>query len=160
MIQQLVGKKALILVSGGVDEEAMSTVQRELLKAGAVLTTVGTEPGLVNSWNNTAWGLYFPVDVQISRALGADFDLLVVPSGARAVQKLAANPHAERIISSFVAARKPMCFIGDASALLEKTGHAGVAVATSLKDLPGAVPAPELTSGTERPGMEPMQAAA
>lgn len=125
MQQQLVGKKILILVSNGVDEAAMSFVQRELLKTGATLKTVGTEPGLVNSWNSAAnaWGLYFPVDQQISLTLGADYDFLVVPAGQRGVQKLSQNAHAERIISSFVTAGKEMALMGDALTLLEKTGH-------------------------------------
>jgi len=124
MNNQLNGKKILVLVSNGVDEAAMSTVQRELLKTGAILKTVGTEPGLVNSWNNNVWGLYFPVDQQISQTLGSDFDCLVVPSGARGILKLASNPHAARVISGFVATGKPMAFMGDAVTLLEKTGFA------------------------------------
>ncbi len=121
MAQLLTGKKVLILVSSGVEEAAMSTIQRELLKEGAVIKTVGTEPGLVNSWNNNAWGLYFPVDIQINQALGADFDLLVIPGGSRSIAKLAANPHAERIVGSFVAARKPACVMDEAVQLLN--GH-------------------------------------
>lgn len=120
----LSGKKILILVSNGVDEAVMSAVQREMLKTGATIKTVGTESGLVNSWNNNAWGLYFPVDQQIGVTLGADFDCLVVPSGSRGIQKLAGNPHAERIISSFVTAGKPMAFMGNAVELLAKTGLA------------------------------------
>ncbi len=117
----LTGKKILIMVSNGVDESVMSAVQREMLKIGATLKTCGTEPGLVNSWNNNAWGLYFPVDQQISVTLGADFDCLVVPSGTRGIQKLATNPHAERIIASFITAGKPMAFMGNAVELLAKT---------------------------------------
>ena len=116
----LSGKKILILVSNGVDEAAMSSIQREMLKTGAVIKTVGTEPGLVNSWNNNAWGLYFPVDQQINVTLGVDYDCLIVPSGARSMQKLATNPHAERIISSFITAVKPMAFMGNAVELLAK----------------------------------------
>ena len=116
----LSGKKLLILVSNGVDEAVMSTVQREMLKTGATIKTVSTESGLVNSWNGTNWGLYFPVDQQIGQTLGSDFDALIVPSGIRSVQKLGANPHSERIISSMIAARKPMAFIGDAVELLAK----------------------------------------
>lgn len=118
------GLKVLILVSNGVDEAVMSAVQRDMLKTGASIKTVGTESGLVNSWNTNNWGLYFPVDQQIGTVLGADFDCLVVPSGARSVMKLANNPHAERIISSFVTAGKPMAFMGDAVELLAKTGLA------------------------------------
>jgi hypothetical protein len=117
----LTGKKILIMVSNGVDESVMSAVQREMLKTGAVLKTCGTEPGLVNSWNNNTWGLYFPVDQQIGVTLGADFDCLIVPSGARGIAKLAANPHAERIIASFITAGKPMAFMGNAVELLAKT---------------------------------------
>lgn len=119
---QLSGRKVLVLVSNGVDEAVMSAVQRDMLKTGAVIKTVGTESGLVNSWNgqSNGWGLYFPVDQQIGQTLGSDFDALVVPAGARSVQKLGANPHAERIISSFITAGKPMVFMGDAVELLAK----------------------------------------
>ncbi|MBI1214225.1 MAG: peptidase C56 [Alphaproteobacteria bacterium] len=117
---QLTGTKVLILVSNGVDEAVMSAVQRDLLKTGAVIKTIGTESGLVNSWNNDNWGLYFPVDQQIGQVLGSDFDCLIVPSGSRSVLKLSNNPHSERIISSFLTADKPMVFMGDAIELLAK----------------------------------------
>lgn len=122
--QQLTNKRVMILVSNGVDESVMSLVQREMLKTGATIKTVGTETGLVNSWNDNSWGLYFPVDQQIGQTLGSDFDCLIVPSGTRSVQKLAATPHAERIISSFITAGKPMAFMGNAVELLVKTGLA------------------------------------
>ena len=119
---QLSGRKVLVLVSNGVDEAVMSTVQREMLKTGAAIKTVGTESGLVNSWNSQSngWGLYFPVDQQIGQTLGADYDALIVPAGARSVQKLGTNPHAERIIASFITAGKPIVFMGDAVELLAK----------------------------------------
>jgi protease I len=127
---QITGTKVLILVSNGVDEAVMSAVQRDMLKTGAVIATVGTEPGLVNSWNNNNWGLYFPVDQQMNQVLGADYDCLIVPSGSRSVLKLAGNPHAERIISSFITAGKPMAFMGDAVELLAKINLAkGMTVA-------------------------------
>jgi len=138
--QSLSGKKVLLLASSGVDEEVMSVTQRDLTKAGAIVKTVGAEPGLINSWNGSTFGLYFPVDIQINTALGSDFDVLVVPSGSRSIQKLINNPHAERIVSSFVAAQKPMCFIGDARVLLEKTGHEGVAVTASVEEMLGVAP--------------------
>lgn len=119
---QLSGRKVLVLVSNGVDEAVMSTVQRDMLKTGAMIKTVGTESGLVNSWNSQSngWGLYFPVDQQIGQTLGADYDALIVPAGARSVQKLGGNPHAERIIASFITAGKPIVFMGDAVELLAK----------------------------------------
>lgn len=124
MSVSLQNKKILILVANGVDEAVMSTVQRELLKTGATLKTVGIEPGLVNSWNNNTWGLYFPVDQQLNVTLGSDFDCLVVPSGSRGIQKLGTNAHSERIIASFIEAGKPMAFMGDAVELLAKVSLA------------------------------------
>jgi protease I len=126
MPNSLQTRKILVLVSNGVDEAVMSSVQRELVKTGAIVKTVGTESGLVNSWNGAAanggsWGLYFPVDQHIGVTLGADFDALIVPSGARSIQKLGQTPHAERILASFIMAQKPMAFIGDAVELLAKT---------------------------------------
>lgn len=118
------GMKILILVSNGVDEGSMSNIQRELLKTGATIKTVGIESGLVNSWNNNAWGLYFPVDQTMSVTLGSDFDAVVVPSGNRGIQKLSTSPHSERILASFVEASKPMAFVGDAVELLAKVGLA------------------------------------
>lgn len=136
-MSQLNGKKVMILVANGVDESVMSVVMREMTKTGATVKTVGTEPGLVNSWNDNAWGLYFPVDLQISQTLGADFDCLMVLSGTRCVQKLSTNAHAERIITSFIMAGKPMAFIGNAVELLAKINLASgwnVAGPASVKD--------------------------
>ena len=124
IVNTLNGMKILILVSNGVDEGSMSNIQRELLKTGATIKTVGIESGLVNSWNNNAWGLYFPVDQTMSVTLGSDFDAVVVPSGSRGVQKLSTSPHSERILASFVEAGKPMAFVGDAVELLAKVGLA------------------------------------
>ena len=76
MDQSLHGMKILILVSNGVDEGSMSNIQRELLKTGASIKTVGIESGLVNSWNNNAWGLYFPVDHGAPQAIPRQAKLL------------------------------------------------------------------------------------
>ena len=124
MDQILSGKKILVLVANGVDETVMTTVQRDMAKTGATVKTVGIEPGLVNSWNNNTWGMFFPVDLQITTTLGSDYDCLIVPSGSKAVAKLSGSAHSERIISSFIEAGKQVAFIGDAVELLAKTNMA------------------------------------
>ncbi len=118
MSQSLQGKQVLILASSGVDEGVMSMLQRDLLKAGATLKTVATTSGLINSWNGKGWGIYFTVDTNVNATLGSDFDMLVVPSGKLAVEKLASNEHTNRIISHFVLASKPMAFLGESSSLI------------------------------------------
>jgi protease I len=125
MEKPLLNKNILVMVANGVDEGSLSTVQRELLKAGATVKIAGMESGLVNSWNGATWGMFFPVDQQVGVTLGSDFDALVVPAGIRGVQKLSTSAHAERILSSFLTADKPVALMGDAVAILEKTGHIG-----------------------------------
>lgn len=123
MPQRLSGKNVMVLVSNGVDEAVMSSVQRDIIKTGAKIKVVSTDNGLVNSWNGKNWGLYFPVDANINSTLGSDFDMLVVPSGKMSVEKLASNPHFERVISSFITAQKPMFFLGNAAELLKNIDH-------------------------------------
>ena len=136
----LSGKNIMVLVANGVDETVMSSVQRDLLKQGASVKTVGLQTGLVSSWNVDTWGLYFPVDQQMSQTLGADFDALVIPSGARATQKLATTPHTERIISSFVLGKKPMLLMGDdAAGLLSKVGIVGAEFVSTLDAFIGQI---------------------
>ncbi len=123
MTQSLGGKSILVLAANGVDESGMSVIQRDLLKAGAKVKTVGAEAGVISSWNGNAWGVNFITDANVSTTLGSDFDVLVVPAGERSINTLSTNPHSARIISSFTVSEKAMYFMGDASKLLEAIGN-------------------------------------
>ncbi len=123
MMQSLDGKNILVLVANGVDEDSMSVIQRDLLKAGAKVKNIGAEAGVISSWNGEAWGVNFITDGNISTTLGSDFDMLVVPAGERSTNTLSTNLHSARIITSFAAAEKDMYFLGDASKLLEAIGN-------------------------------------
>src|SRR3546814_4592100 len=98
MDHPLAGKTVAILVANGFEELEMTEPQRALLGAGATLKLVSPEQGLVNGWHGKAWGHYFPIDTQISEALAADFDALLVPGGKRGIEKLAQNPHTKRLL--------------------------------------------------------------
>jgi protease I len=114
----LSGKKICILVASGFDENTFSQIQKTLLKAGAVLKTIAPENGLVHGWLDNAWGHYFPVDIHLAAALGSDFDRLILPGGARAVEKLKNNLHTRRILRHFFEAQKPIVAVGEAAELL------------------------------------------
>src|SRR3546814_15118488 len=86
MDHPLAGKTVAILVANGFEELEMTEPQRALLGAGATLKLVSPEQGLVNGWHGKAWGHYFPIDTQISEALAADFDALLVPGGKRGIR--------------------------------------------------------------------------
>jgi protease I len=118
MEKPLAGKNVAILIANGFDEIVMTDAQRALLAAGATVKTVGPENGLANGWHGTGWGHYFPIDKQIAEALSADFDMLVVPDGARGILKLSGTAHSKRIVRGFLDADKPVAMKGAAIELL------------------------------------------
>lgn len=114
----LTGKNIMILAASGVEESELIAAQRELMKSGATVHTISSEAGLINCWNKVSWGLNLPIDGHVSTKLAADYDMLVVPGGKRSAQKLSVNPHCERIVDGFFAAKKPIAFMGEAVELL------------------------------------------
>ena len=121
MEKPLFDKTVALLVASGFEEYHMTEPQRALLAVGAQLKLVSPEQGLVNGWLGKAWGHYFPVDVALSTALAADYDVLVVPGGSRSINKLADLPHAQRFVRGFTDGGKPIVMIGDAVSLLTRT---------------------------------------
>ena len=111
MQKPLAGKKIAVLIASGFEEIQMTEPQKALLALGATVKLVGPE-GLANGWHGDAWGHYFPVDAQISSMLSADYDMLIVPGGARSLVKLAQTPHTKRIVSAFIDDQKPVALIG------------------------------------------------
>jgi protease I len=130
MTTTLAGKSIAILAANGFDENQMTEIQRALTTVKAQFKTVAPEHGVVNGWQGDHWGHYFPVDVNISEALGSDFDFLVIPGGERAIAKLKTNLHTRRIVNHFLEAGKPIAATGAGVALLALSARlAGVTVA-------------------------------
>ncbi|MDR3449918.1 MAG: DJ-1/PfpI family protein [Alphaproteobacteria bacterium] len=125
MTASLAGKSIAILAANGFDENQMTEIQRALTSAKAKTKTVAPENGVVNGWQKDHWGHYFPIDANISEALGSDFDMLVIPGGERAIAKLKTNPHTKRIVNHFLEAGKPIAAIGAGVALLALSGKVG-----------------------------------
>lgn len=124
MTKPLFGKKIAILAANGFCEEDLTQSQRALLEAGAQAKIVSPEQGLVNGWAGTGWGHHFAVDAVLSTALGADYDVLVVPGGQRSLEKLKTTAHTRRFVSNFVVAEKPMILFNEAIDLLAHTESA------------------------------------
>ena len=118
----LADKNIAILASDGFDEHQMTEIQRALTKARAHIKIVAPEAGIVNGWQGEGWGHHFHVDAPISEALGSDFDMLVLPGGARSTEKLRQNPHTRRIVNHFLEANKPVAAIGTSVGLLALGG--------------------------------------
>lgn len=117
MQKPLAGKTIAVLVASGFEEIEMTEPQKALLALGATVKLVGPE-SLANGWHGNAWGHYFPVDVQIGTMLSADYDMLLVPGGARSLIKLGQSAHTKRIVSAFIDDRKPVALIGHGAEVL------------------------------------------
>lgn len=124
MLQVLNGQRVAIIVAAGFDEHSFTEVQRALAGAGAKVTLVSPETGVVNGWQGQGWGHYFPVDKNVSETLSADFHALVVPGGERSVDKLADKLHVRRVLRGFVESNKPTLLFGEAVALLAQLPEA------------------------------------
>ncbi|MCB1720947.1 MAG: DJ-1/PfpI family protein [Rhodospirillales bacterium] len=122
MSQYLRGQKIAVLVANGFSEKDLTLTQKEILSFGAQIRIVSMDAGLVSSWNDDEgqgiWGLNFASDQVLSRALAADFDVLLVPGGQRSLDKLKMTAHTRRFIRSFVEAGKAVIFFHDALELL------------------------------------------
>ena len=112
MTSPMANPSIAILVANGFDENHITAVQRTMTKEKLTYKIIAPEQGLVNGWQNNAWGHYFTVDANVSNAMGSDYDLLILIGGERGVAKLKTNPHTRRIVNHFLEAQKPMAAIG------------------------------------------------
>lgn len=147
MRKTLQGLKVAILAANGFDQQDFTETQKLLNAAGAGVKVVSPDQGLVNGWEGTGWGHHFPVDQQLATALGADFDMLVVPGGQRSMDKLKTTAHTKRIVNSFMSAGKKVVMFGDAVSLLDFAGqdtdvsvHGNVMVVANADDVAAIVP--------------------
>lgn len=124
MKKTLQGVKIAVLVANGFSEKDMTLTQQALLYAGATIRLVSMDQGLVNSWNESGWGLNFAADQTLSEALAADYDMLIVPGGQRSVDKLKLTAHTRRFIGGFADAGKPLALFEEAGELLAFAGRA------------------------------------
>lgn len=123
MNKPLSGTKIAILLANGFCQQDVVETQRILMERGATPTIISPDQGLVNGWDGQSWGHNFMVDAALDTALGADFDMLILPGGQRSMDKLKMTAHTKRFISSFMMAEKPVAVMGDALHLLMITDN-------------------------------------
>ncbi|MCI5061293.1 MAG: DJ-1/PfpI family protein [Alphaproteobacteria bacterium] len=120
MTKSLQDMNVAILMANGFDEPEFIEMQKKMQEMGAKVRIVSTNQGLVNGWSGQGWGHNHAVDVSLNGALGVDYDVLVIASGARSFEKLSATAHTRRFISSMMGAGKPVIAMGDAVALMAR----------------------------------------
>lgn len=137
MTMKLASPSIAILVANGFDENHITAVQRAMTNAELSYQMIAPEQGLVNGWQDNAWGHYFTVDQVISTAMGSDYDAVVIVGGERGTGKLKENPHTRRIVNHFLEAGKPVSAIEtgvELLALSPKSAGLSVAACESISD--------------------------
>jgi len=110
--------KVAVLVANGFLETDYIMMQRAFQAQGAKVSMISVETALTNSWRGSEWGLHFSADAQLSTALAADFDALIIPGGQRAMDKLQMTAHTARFLNGFLNAGKPVMMMNDATQLM------------------------------------------
>lgn len=131
----LAGRTIAIMLANGFDEIEFTEPQKKLIEAGATTKVVSRANGLVNGWYEGSWGHFFPVDVDLAETLAVDYDGLVIPGGMRAVDKMAEDPHSQRVLKAFMRASMPVAIVGDAGKLLAQTDTVKGRTVTSSADV-------------------------
>lgn len=153
MSKTLHGTKIAILVANGFCQQDYTALQKTMNSAGASLKLVSPDQGLVNGWEGSGWGHHFPVDQQLGTALGADFDILVVPGGQRSMDKLKTTAHTKRFVNSFMVSAKKVVLFNEAIELLDFAGHGSDASAHAnvmvLNDLENVAAILDFFSGND-----------
>ena len=117
-MKPLEGMKVAVLVANGFEEKSFLKAQKMMIDMGATMRLISTNQGLVNGWDDNAWGHNYAIDAQLNTALGVDYNALIIPGGARSLDKLKLTAHTRRFVSSFMAAQKPVAVMGDAIAMM------------------------------------------
>lgn len=118
----LAGINVAILIASGITEADMTHTHRALIAAGAKVKVVSMDKGLVTSWSDDGWGHNFASDAALNETLACDFDMLVVPGGQRAVDKLQTTAHTKRFVGGFIEQGKRAAIFGESRQLLEELG--------------------------------------
>ena len=113
-----------ILTANGANELDIISFQKALIQKRCFPKIVGAGSRLITAWAGDKWGHNVAVDVPVGEALGVDYDLLIIPGGSRAMDHLKSTQHTQRIINSFIAAKKPIILMDDATSILEHFGLA------------------------------------
>ena len=117
----LSAKKMAIMVSAGFDETQFINIQKSMMSQNGWLKVISNKPGLVNGTKDGMLGMAYPVDAVLSETLAIDYDGLIIPGGAAHIEKLAAEPHALRILRAFLREDMPVLFVAEAFDLLAET---------------------------------------
>lgn len=113
-----------ILATDGFEQSELTVPLNTLREAGATVHVVSPDGEDIKGWDGDDWGDTVSADKQLSTALVAEYDALVLPGGQINPDILRANPQAVAFVKGFAEAEKPVAAICHAPWLLIEAGLA------------------------------------
>ena len=115
MANELKGLRIAALVAEGFEQVELTGPRAALVAAGATVSLVSPEAGMVQGFNHHDRADTFTVDVALDAAKPDDYDALLLPGGALNPDTLRTLPKAVAFVKSFFTSRKPVAAICHAS---------------------------------------------
>ncbi len=111
-------KRVLIPLAPGFEEIEAVTVIDVLRRAGVEVATAGTQTGPIEG----SRGIWVTADKLLDDVRAEEFDMVVLPGGAKGVENLRKHPRLIPILGEFFANQKPVGAICAAPSLLASAG--------------------------------------
>jgi 4-methyl-5(b-hydroxyethyl)-thiazole monophosphate biosynthesis len=108
----------LILLAEGCEELEAVTVIDLLRRAGIEVLAAGLEKGSITA----SRGVKLIPDIQLTEVLDRDFDMIVLPGGARGAERLAADPAVQDMLQRMARQNKYTAAICAAPKVLAQAG--------------------------------------
>lgn len=111
-------KKVLVPLAPGFEEIEAITVIDVLRRAGVEVTAAGTQAGPIEA----SRGVKVMPDAKLDDLQADQFDMIVLPGGAKGAENLQRNPKLQAMVGDFFAKNKPVGAICAAPSLLAAAG--------------------------------------
>jgi protease I len=123
-MQNISGKKILILATNGFEQSELEVPRDRLKEAGATVDVVSPEAGEIKGWDKKDWGRPVKVDKTLGDVRADDYDAIVLPGGQMNPDTLRKNKDALALVRAFFDQKKIVAAVCHAPWLLVETGIA------------------------------------
>ncbi|WP_232547254.1 type 1 glutamine amidotransferase domain-containing protein [Propioniciclava soli] len=135
-MSDLSGKKIAFLANRGVEQPELTDPWKAVKDAGGEPVLVSKKPGTITAlkgdWDR---GDDFDVDVTLADADAADYDALVLPGGTINADDLRVDADAQKFVTAFMSAGKPVAPICHGAWILVNAGLVEGRTLTSVENI-------------------------
>lgn len=110
-MQNLDGKKVLIMATSGFEESELTGPRKQLGDAGALVHVAAPTMDEIQATKSDEWTIKVKPDLTVGNVTVADYDALILPGGVINPDQLRTNAEAVEVVRKFDEAGKPVAAI-------------------------------------------------